>query len=83
MIRLPGGVRDARDINMSKDKPLHWDGVNKVITAHHPRLCHGCQETIPVGDRYRRWQTFAELKVWHECATCAASYDRPIPEAEE
>jgi hypothetical protein len=72
----------VRDTSMSADEPLRRDGVGKIVIAHHPRLCHGCQETIPVGHRYRRWQTFADLKVWHECATCAGSNDRPIPETD-
>jgi len=66
---------------MSEDKPLRSDAVNRIITAHHPRFCHGCRETIPVGDHYRRWHTFADLKAWHECATCAASNDRPSPQS--
>jgi hypothetical protein len=66
----------VRDASMSEDKPLHWDGVNKVIVSHHPRLCHGCRETIPVGDRYRRWQTFAEPAAsWTASSSTTCSKD--------
>ena len=67
---------------MSEEKPLHTDAVDKILTAHHPRTCAVCGGIIPVGARYARWHSYLDLKVRHECATCAASNDRPIPEAD-